>query len=1290
MKLKTTLIKEFLRPTLRNHRLEKSEFDKFTKNAEKYRKHIYKGASEEALKLHLRDLLKPLYRGKTIEPVGTIDLVIRSGGSGTPISVLFEVKRSLNTSEMIRSNDLNRKAFHELILHFMRERANGNTNILHGIVCTEKELYVFRARDLEDTFWNNKSFRKDFIKWSKGNLTSSKTDFFYKSVAAPFIKSLDEQIEATYIDLAPLLDEDYEALERKQISIMKALGPHSLLNLPLQNDSNFLNKDFYDELLHIIGIEEVKMGGRRVIRMADKAEDGTLIANTIRAVEFEAKSLHAQDTVNRYGTDLAERKFGIALELCLVWVNRILFLKLLEAQVTAINQNSPDFQFLQDEALGRYTGMKELFFRVLAEPKSSRPKDLAETYANVPYLNSSLFEQSSMEEKFCGIDDLKDDLPLTYFKRTVLKDNNGSKRKSQTQALPYLLEFLNAFDFGSPDNGELRPDSRPIINSAVLGLIFEKINGHRDGAIFTPGFITMHMAQNVVETAVVGKFNSLYPEWQAKTITDVKNNITSRSASALAALNKVIDNLTVCDPAVGSGHFLVSCLNELIAVKSRLGILCDPEGQSLTEYVVEVDNDELVVSDANTGEPFRYRRNDGGVSAKLQRTQRTLFEQKRWFIERCLFGVDINSNSVKICRLRLWIELLKSAYYEDNGQGPLKTLPNIDINIREGDAVLQRFPFDANLSDAFNNDKMRVKDYKALADNYRMSRDKEAKAKIEARINGLKQRFQDERRGAKEKELTAEIRKLETAQSQLGFFEFDKSDDDKEKIESSIAKKKSELEFLTRNSVFRNAFEWRFEFPNALDDKGKFIGFDVIIANPPYIRVQDIAGDADQKKQFYSDNFRVADGSYEFANLFFELAVDLLKTDGLGIFIFPHKVFNSTNGRALREYFLNSKGMRKVWHLTANQVFDNVTTYTCIAMFGRTPAERFDLSTVRYGDDVKEALLREKTASPVSFASIEDASKLYGSNQWIFLKDGIETDIFSKIHTDAIRLEDIIEVYVGLQTSRDCIYVGELTEEDAGTYTLSFPGRGGNSPIPPSSFQVEKRLFRPFLRGRDVERFTAPHPGRAVFFPYELMDEEMKLVSLESIKNELPQTYEYLCFYERYFKAREEGKLKKTEKWHGYIYPKNLDNFDKPKLVGMEICTSHPNVALDATGLHHTTVVYGYIVDPLQISHELALAILNSSLMWWYLKKTGDTLSSDSRRMKTAYLNPFPIPTAREKTLVMQIETLVSKALAIDTSLEGAHESKNEFDQKIDALIGQLYGLNETERAFVIADSGYR
>lgn len=1290
MKLETTPIKEFLRPTLRNHRLETREFETFIQNAKVYRGHVHNGASEEALKLHLRDLLKSLYNGKTIEPVGTIDLVIRSGGSGTPISVLFEVKRSLNTAEMIRPHDLNRKAFHELLLHFMRERENGNANLLHGVVCSEKELYVFRARDLEDIFWKNKSFRKTFTDWSSGRLTSSKTDFFYKSVAAPFIEALDEKIEGTYIDLAPLLEGDGEPLERKQISIMKALGPHSLLNLPLQNDSNFLNTDFYNELLHIIGIEEVKLGGRRVIRKAAKAEAGTLISNTIRALEFEAKALHTQDTVNRYGSDLTQRKFSVALELCLVWVNRILFLKLLEAQVTAINENAPDYQFLQQDALRRYAGMKELFFRVLALPKSSRPSDLAATYANVPYLNSSLFEQSSMEEVFCGIDDLKDELPLTYYKRTALRDDKGAKRKGKTQALPYLLEFLNAFDFGSPDNGELRPDSRPIINSAVLGLIFEKINGHRDGAIFTPGFITMHMAQSVVEEAIIAKFNTLYPKWNAKTLTDVKNNITSRSAKELVSHNKAIDELTICDPAVGSGHFLVSCLNELIAVKSRLNILCDPDGQLLTEYIVEVDNDELVISDAHTGEPFRYKRHGGAVPAKLQRTQRTIFEQKRWFIERSLFGVDINANSVKICRLRLWIELLKSAYYEDKGQGTLKTLPNIDINIREGDAVLQRFKLDANLSDAFSNDKMRVKDYKALADNYRTSRDKGAKEKIEARINALKQRFQDERRGAKEKELTSEIRKLQYAQSQLGFFDFDKDKNDEKKIKDSLTKKRTELESLTKNSVFRNAFEWRFEFPNALDDKGKFIGFDVIIANPPYIRVQDIAGDAEQKKQFYSDNFRVADGSYEFANLFFELAVRLLKNDGLGIFIFPHKVFNSTNGNALREYLLNSKGMRKVWHLTANQVFDNVTTYTCIAMFGRTPSDGFELSTVRYGEDVKEALIQKETTSQVSFTSIEGASKHYGSNQWVFLKDGIETDIFSRIHANSIRLKDVMDIFVGLQTSRDCIYVGEILEENANSYTLSFPGRDGNSPIPAAEYKVEKRLFKPFLRGRDVERFTQPKPNRAVFFPYELVDKEMKLISLDEIEAELPQTHEYLCFYERYFKARESGKLKKTNKWHGYIYPKNLDNFNKSKLVGMEICTNHPNVTLDAVGLHHTTKVYGYLVDNAKLSTELAVAILNSSLMWWYLKKTGDTLSSDSRTMKTAYLNPFPIPIARNETLVTQIEALVREAIAMQMNTEKAYEKKYEINQKIDALVGQLYSLDEADRTYIITDSGYR
>jgi adenine-specific DNA-methyltransferase len=121
----------------------------------------------------------------------------------------------------------------------------------------------------------------------------------------------------------------------------------------------------------------------------------------------------------------------------------------------------------------------------------------------------------------------------------------------------------------------------------------------------------------------------------------------------------IVNSLKICDPAVGSGHFLVSALNEIIAIKNDLRILQDRQGKRLKEYLVEVVNDELVITDEE-GQIFEYRPG----SPESQRVQEALFHEKQTLIENCLFGVDINPNSVKICRLRLWIELLKSAYYK--------------------------------------------------------------------------------------------------------------------------------------------------------------------------------------------------------------------------------------------------------------------------------------------------------------------------------------------------------------------------------------------------------------------------------------------------------------------------------------------------------------------------------------------------------------------------------------------------------------------------------------------------
>ncbi|MEM9929033.1 MAG: hypothetical protein AAF840_04405, partial [Bacteroidota bacterium] len=207
----------------------------------------------------------------------------------------------------------------------------------------------------------------------------------------------------------------------------------------------------------------------------------------------------------------------------------------------------------------------------------------------------------------------------------------------------------------------------------MLGLVFEKINGYRDGSFYTPGFITEYMCRQTIRRAVTQKFRAdhgHFAGFDSDSYDDLRNYLArdNYKTDVRLAANALVNSLTVCDPAVGSGHFLVSALNEIIATKSDLGILGADAGAKDLDVRAVVENDELLVHYRRDGEPYEYHveTDPAGilrVAPEVQIVQQTLFEEKRTLIENCLSGVDLNPNSVKICRLRLWIELLKHAYY---------------------------------------------------------------------------------------------------------------------------------------------------------------------------------------------------------------------------------------------------------------------------------------------------------------------------------------------------------------------------------------------------------------------------------------------------------------------------------------------------------------------------------------------------------------------------------------------------------------------------------------------------
>ncbi len=900
MKLITQSPKKALKAFLKQ-RPSESERDKFKNNLIALLDKISviekqpKDESEEHLKNNLRDFLRDTYyiESNAINTKDKKDLVIHIGKTtDTDVAVIIEAKRPSNKNEMVSADNANKKALHELILYYLTERnAKENVQLKQLVVTDINQWFIIDANYFDKHIYRNTQIRKLYE--TKVN-DKKDNPWFYEEIAK-IVSKIDVEIPCVYFDIR-----DYEKIlrntatndDKELVALYKILSPQHLLKIATPNDSNTLNERFYKELLHIIGLEEAREGTKNVIRRKKENKNAaSLIELTIEALKTE-DTFHRIPDIKVYGENKEEQTFNIALELCITWINRILFLKLLEGQLISYHQGNKDYRFLNSATIHDYDELFKLFHKVLAVNIPDRTEAIKTKYSRVPYLNSSLFEISELEDQTIKINSLENDGQLELINTTILKE---IKKKAATlPSLDYLFQFLDAYDFASEGTEDWQKDNKQLINASVLGKVFEKINGYRDGSIFTPAFITMYMCRQSIRLAVVEKFNETLSEKGKKLFDkfeDIKN-YTSRHYKTEDVLkaNEIINSLHICDPAVGSGHFLVSALNEIIAVKAELGILADDKGNNLSGYEIETVNDELIITDQQ-GNPIEYKLQNGKpISKEVQRLQKTLFHQKQTIIENCLFGVDINPKSVLICRLRLWIELLKNAYYKEAEYTELETLPNIDINIKCGNSLVSRFAIDADLKQALKKSKWTIDSYRIAVDTYRNAESKEQKREMERLIADIKSDFRSEislsdPKVKKLRKLSGELFQMTNQQQLFEMSKKEKADWNKkvQQLSAETKKLETEIEAIKANKIFENAFEWRFEFPEVLNVDGDFVGFDVVIGNPPYGALF-----SENEKTFIKSNFQYCDYQFDIYMTFFERSYNLLKDFSQLCFIVPN------------------------------------------------------------------------------------------------------------------------------------------------------------------------------------------------------------------------------------------------------------------------------------------------------------------------------------------------------------------------------------------------------------------
>ena len=1146
--------------------------------------------------------------------------------SSSPV-VLIEMKKPSEKNDMLSTENLNRKALHELILYYLfeLEGPSHNNAIRYLIASNGYDWFIFEETMFRRLF-TSKKFIQEYKKVNPDGPTyyKEKTKAFYAYVAKEIEdKGLTDEMFCIHFSL-----KSWDTMSARNLSnIYRLLSPYFLLG-KRRHDANDMNDEFYKELLYIIGLEEKSKNGNTTIQRLpeEHREAGSLIESTM-------SWLAVHDGLSE------DEKYNAALELVLTWVNRLLFIKLVESQVVSFNSwDEPEkHSFFNEEKIKTFRHIDDLFFKVLALPKNQRDKEVNKIFGDVPYLNSKLFECTYLERHLNANISSLNVTKMKPYKDTIITNPGGKKIKDDISNINYLITFLAKYNFGEAR----KDDTRELINASVLGKIFEKINGYKDGAVFTPASITNFICKETLERGVVGKLNECIG-CHCQTLQELKAYIPSYG---LRKASDDVNELRVCDPAVGSGHFLVSALNRLVAIKAELGVLLDENDQPLTySYNISVsEDDELEVKRDN--QYFSYKR---GVD-DLTRIQKALFREKAAIIGHCLYGVDLNPKSVDICQLRLWIELLKNAYYDGD---KLVTLPNIDINIKQGDSLLHNLPLDFDITPILTRNCISISTYKEINTNYKRA-EKSRRREYDRILKDIQKKLlyiskdKNDRLYKRKARLTEKL----VNWGYMGYVDpnFFHEDIDDENKQAEVDKIAAELEKVRaqikeRERIYDNAFEWRYMFPDVLADDGTFVGFDCIIGNPPYIQLQKMGGVVDEyEKKGYTSFARTGDISV----LFYEWCMSLLRKGGYLTFITTNSWMRADYGRKLQKFFEgNDVNPMLLIDFFTFQVFRDVTVRTNILMLQK--AENQNKLMCCMVNDNKTFKLKDLG---LFFEKNKKEHSFKGKSPWVFVDEEKEklVDIVKKQGTPLVDWD--VRINYGILTgNNDAFWISsdqyqELISQDENC----------------------KNIIVPHLRGRNIKQYEISWEKTYLINSHNgLKEEKLNPVDINHYK---PIKEHLDAFYKTLMDRTHQGDT-----------PYNLRNctylrdFDQKKMI-YHIQAKIPSFYLDTEGYYFNDKAF------MVVGHHIGFltAFFNSALFQYCFFEEFPPIQGGNREMRKVILERIPIKDvtdgedAEYERRVMEIQQM---------KREGQPTEEKEHD--LDLMILAHYGIADPEQQNII------
>jgi hypothetical protein len=754
----------------------------------------------------------------------------------------------------------------------------------------------------------------------------------------------------------------------------------------------------------------------------------------------------------------------------------------------------------------------------------------------------------------------------------------------------------------------------------------------------------------------------------------LKEILTPEEAAVL--LDRLFD-LRACDPAVGSGAFPMGLLHELV----NLARLC----------ATRAAGKDPVLGDRSW-----------------------LYNTKKRIIERVIYGVDIQPQAVDICKLRLWLSLMVD--YElsadpDNCEATsfrkalkeIEPLPNLDFKIRRANSLV----------DYIHGEPVELK---------QLSSETGAELAL-SRLSSAKREFFNAHTAAAKRKLRldiydniTELAKIELtrARTDAAGLGLALDDRDTERV-AELDKGLKELAFTTvqvraarrmRAQAQEEAlgriraqfddpdkptFVWQFDFaevfhrdeaphgesllPIDKPGKGSAIatrnGFDLVIGNPPYVRIQTLKKTAPELVNYYKQRYKrsAGKGNYDLYVVFIERSLELLHQNGQLAFIVPHSFFNAEYGEPIRDLLAQEKHVRHIVYFGQHQIFPKATNYVCLLFLAKLGMPSFDFVRV---DSFKAWLdTHEGTRGKLS-------SDQLGSGEWN-IAVGRDAGLFERLVKFPVKLGDITDMFVGLQTSADTVFLFKDSDKSKREFTKVF------SKELDRDVEIESALLKPVVRSGEIGRYWAK-PTALVLFPYKLTGGKHFLIPEKELREKYNKTWRYLSDNKELLEAREHGKFA-GQGWF-QLYPKNLDVWEQPKVM-LPYMITQLSAWFDEGGSYFVNVTtggFGLTVSNRSFNPRFLTALLNSSVEDWFLKKVSRTFRGGYFGANKQFLVQLPVPEASEESQrVAAIISCYTQTLRNSTDAEKPNPqdslTASYFEQWVNALVYELFFPHELHTA---------